>query len=167
MGYQQFEKKLEACLSSTAVKTKFAAHTARGRDIVAKESAMLGQLQESATSKRNEQAITRKENKSGSICGTPNYIAPEVLHTRGHSTASEVWSVGCMSYALLCGAPPFETESVNSTYARITQGFFNVPPHLSTMSSEFIQGALVLQPNLRASVRSQLSHPFLAGLEGG
>merc|ERR1712240_350796 len=51
----------EACLSSTAVKTKFAAHTARGRDIVAKESAMLGQLQESATSKRNEQAITRKE----------------------------------------------------------------------------------------------------------
>ena len=68
-----------------------------------------------------------------------------------------------MSYALLCGAPPFETESVNSTYARITQGFFNLPPHLSTMSSEFIQGALVLQPDLRASVRSQLSHPFLAG----
>jgi len=61
LEYQQFEKKLEACLSSTAVKTKFAAHTARGRDIVAKESAMLGQLQESATSKRNEQAITRKE----------------------------------------------------------------------------------------------------------
>jgi len=53
LEYQQFEKKLEACLSSTAVKTKFAAHTARGRDIVAKESAMLGQLQESATSKRN------------------------------------------------------------------------------------------------------------------
>jgi len=104
-----------------------------------------------------------EENKSGSICGTPNYIAPEVLHKRGHSTASEVWSVGCMSYALLCGAPPFETESVNSTYARITQGFFNLPPHLSTMSSEFIQGALVLQPDLRASVRSQLSHPFLAG----
>merc|ERR1719282_1805886 len=61
LEYQQFEKKVEACLSSTAVKTKFAAHTARGRDIVAKESAMLGQLQESATSKRNEQAITRKE----------------------------------------------------------------------------------------------------------
>ena len=44
LEYQQFEKKLEACLSSTAVKTKFAAHTARGRDIVAKESAMLGQV---------------------------------------------------------------------------------------------------------------------------
>ena len=76
LEYQQFEKKLEACLSSTAVKTKFAAHTARGRDIVVREGAMLGQvrqsftfsifdlklqLQESATAKRNEEAITRKE----------------------------------------------------------------------------------------------------------
>ena len=68
-----------------------------------------------------------------------------------------------MSYALLCGAPPFETVSVNSTYARITQGFFNLPPHLSTVSSEFIQRALTLQPDLRASVHSQLSHSFLAG----
>ena len=44
LEYQQFEKKLEACLSSTAVKTKFAAHTARGRDIVVREGAMLGQV---------------------------------------------------------------------------------------------------------------------------
>ena len=71
--------------------------------------------------------------------------------------------MGCMSYALLCGAPPFETESVNSTYARITQGVFNLPPHLSAVSSEFIQAVLVLQPGLRATVRSLLSHPFLSG----
>ena len=44
LEYQQFEKKLEACLSSTAVKTKFAAHTARGKDIVVREGAMLGQV---------------------------------------------------------------------------------------------------------------------------
>ena len=44
LEYQTFEKKLEACLSSTAVKTKFAAHTARGRDIVVREGAMLGQV---------------------------------------------------------------------------------------------------------------------------
>lgn len=108
-------------------------------------------------------ACIMEENKSGSVCGTPNYIAPEVLHKQGHSTASEVWSVGCMSYALLCGAPPFETESVNSTYARITKGVFNLPPHLSAVSSEFIQAALVLQPGLRATVHSLLSHSFLSG----
>ena len=47
LEYQQFEKKLEACLSSTAVKTKFAAHTARGKDIVVREGAMLGQVRRS------------------------------------------------------------------------------------------------------------------------
>ena len=80
-----------------------------------------------------------------------------------HPLLLQVWSVGCMSYALLCGAPPFETESVNSTYARITQGVFNLPPHLSPVSSDFIQAALVLQPGLRATVCSLLSHPFLSG----
>ena len=50
LEYQQFEKKLEACLSSTAVKTKFAAHTARGRDIVVREGAMLGQVKPSPLS---------------------------------------------------------------------------------------------------------------------
>jgi len=108
-------------------------------------------------------ACTMEENKSSSVCGTPNYIAPEVLHKQGHSTASEVWSVGCMTYALLCGAPPFETESVNSTYARITQGVFNLPPHLSAVSADFILAALILQPDLRATVRSLLSHSFFSG----
>jgi len=48
LEYQQFEKKLEHCLSSTAVKTKFAAHTARGRDIVQQEGGMVGSLQDAA-----------------------------------------------------------------------------------------------------------------------
>ena len=45
LEYQQFEKKLEHCLSSTAVRTKFASHTSRGRDIVTREVNMIGQVQ--------------------------------------------------------------------------------------------------------------------------
>jgi len=61
LEYQQFEKKLEHCLSSTAVKTKFAAHTARGRDIVVKEGKMMGMVQDTAVTKRNEEANNKKE----------------------------------------------------------------------------------------------------------
>jgi len=61
LEYQQFEKQLESCLSSTAVRTKFAAHTARGRDIVVREGAMLGQVQEAAAARRSQEATTRKE----------------------------------------------------------------------------------------------------------
>merc|ERR1712142_112626 len=61
LEYQQFEKKLEHCLSSTAVRTKFAAHTARGRDIVVKEGHMIGMVQDTATSRKNQEANNRKE----------------------------------------------------------------------------------------------------------
>jgi len=61
LEYQQFEKKLEHCLSSTAVKTKFATHTARGRDIVSQEGQMMGQMQEEAARLRNKEANNRKE----------------------------------------------------------------------------------------------------------
>jgi len=61
LEYQQFEKKLEHCLSSTAVRTKFAAHTARGRDIVVKEGSMIGMVQDTATMRKNQEANNRKE----------------------------------------------------------------------------------------------------------
>ena len=48
------------------------------------------------------------ENKP-SLCGTPNYVSPEIIERKGHSIASEVWSIGCIVYALLCGKPPFDS----------------------------------------------------------
>jgi len=61
LEYQKFAMKLEHCLSSTAVSTKFAAHTARGRDIIGKEGAMLGTLQEEAARRRNIAGEGKKE----------------------------------------------------------------------------------------------------------
>ena len=46
------------------------------------------------------------------LCGTPNYIAPEVLEKRGHSFEVDIWAIGCILYTLLFGKPPFETESL-------------------------------------------------------
>lgn len=45
------------------------------------------------------------------VCGTPNYIAPEVISTtsNGHSFEVDIWALGIIMYALLCGKPPFET----------------------------------------------------------
>ena len=41
------------------------------------------------------------------ICGTPNYIAPEILEEEGHSYESDIWSLGVIIYTLLYGTPPF------------------------------------------------------------
>lgn len=63
------------------------------------------------------------------ICGTPNYIAPEVLMGKhsGHSYEVDIWSIGVMLYALLIGKPPFQAKDVNTIYERIKQRNFAYP----------------------------------------
>jgi len=95
-------------------------------------------------------ATSFSDNQPGSLCGTPNYIAPEVLAKAGHSISSEVWSIGCMVYALLCGTPPFETESVTSTYQLISNCDYKIPSHLSLLAVQFIQSMLTLEPSMRS-----------------
>ena len=55
------------------------------------------------------------------ICGTPNYIAPEILEGKGHSYEVDIWSMGAILFALLYGRPPFETSDVKKTYKRIKE----------------------------------------------
>lgn len=70
------------------------------------------------------------------ICGTPNYIAPEILSGKnGHSYEVDVWSIGVIIYTLLIGKPPFETKDVKTTYKRIRMNAYSFPDHV-TISKE-------------------------------
>jgi len=60
------------------------------------------------------------DEKRFTLCGTPNYLAPEVLEgLDGHSFEVDVWALGIIIYALLVGKPPYEGSNVHSTYKRI------------------------------------------------
>ena len=88
--------------------------------------------------------LAHKREKKFTVCGTPNYIAPEVLagsQGPGHNAASDIWSLGVIIYALLCGEPPFQTESVEATYNRIRKTDFRFPDDrqcLKVLSSEHL-----------------------------
>lgn len=65
------------------------------------------------------------------VCGTPNYIAPEILENKsGHSYEVDIWSFGVVLYTLLIGKPPFETSDVKSTYKRIKLNLFTFPENV-------------------------------------
>eukprot|EP01017_Pseudomicrothorax_dubius_P045733 TRINITY_DN794_c0_g1_i1.p1 TRINITY_DN794_c0_g1~~TRINITY_DN794_c0_g1_i1.p1 ORF type:complete len:643 (-),score=160.85 TRINITY_DN794_c0_g1_i1:66-1994(-) len=102
--------------------------------------------------------------KKRTICGTPNYIAPEILEGKnGHSYEVDIWSLGVILYALLIGKPPFETPDVKTTYKKIRMNSYSFPEHvpISDAAKSLIQKILVLDPTQRPTLDEILEHPFL------
>ena len=97
------------------------------------------------------------------VCGTPNYIAPEILEGKtGHSYEVDVWSLGVIMYTLIIGKPPFETNNVKETYKRIKMGNYSFPENavISEPAKDLIQSILVLDPQKRPKLDEILKHDF-------
>jgi len=95
------------------------------------------------------------------LCGTPNYIAPEVLGKKGHSYEVDVWSLGCILYTLLVGKPPFETQTLKDTYNRIKKNEYHIPSRVGPLAKNLIQKLLQHEPNRRPSVAQILQDDFM------
>ena len=89
------------------------------------------------------------------ICGTPNYIAPEVLDGKnGHSYEVDIWSLGVIIYTLIIGKPPFETKDVKTTYDRIRKNNYHFPDHvaISEQARDLVTWILNSRPDNRPSL---------------
>ncbi|XP_033342268.1 serine/threonine-protein kinase polo [Megalopta genalis] len=94
------------------------------------------------------------------VCGTPNYIAPEILTKSGHSYEVDIWSIGCIMYTLLVGKPPFETSSLRETYARIKQVQYKIPSHINSTAMVMITNMLQGNPTKRPSIGKLMKDQF-------
>lgn len=102
-----------------------------------------------------------------SACGTPGYVAPEVLRndSSGYGKEVDMWSIGVILYILICGFPPFYDEDNGKLFMSIQKGEFDYPsPYWDSVSPEvidLIDKLLVLDPGLRLTAAQLLEHPWL------
>ncbi|XP_057167401.1 inactive serine/threonine-protein kinase PLK5 isoform X3 [Ursus arctos] len=94
------------------------------------------------------------------LCGTPNFLAPEVISRNGHSCQSDVWALGCVMYTVLTGAPPFTVAPLSEMYRNIRDGRYPEPAHLSPSARRLIARLLAPNPAERPSLDQLLQDDF-------
>jgi len=103
-------------------------------------------------------------------CGTPDYAAPEVLTgEQSYEKSVDLWSVGVITYVLLCGYPPFYATTQPALFEKIIKANYSFPEpewaYVSDTAKDFIRNLLVLDPKKRMTAEECLEHPFLEGRE--
>ncbi|XP_026876355.1 calcium/calmodulin-dependent protein kinase type 1D [Electrophorus electricus] len=100
-------------------------------------------------------------------CGTPGYVAPEVLAQKPYSKAVDCWSIGVIAYILLCGYPPFYDENDSKLFEQILKADyeFDAPywDDISDSAKDFISSLMEKDPAKRYSCEQALCHAWIAG----
>ena len=106
--------------------------------------------------------LEKRNRETDIICGTPNYIAPEILSGGGYSFEVDIWSLGVLIYTLIIGAPPFETKDINLTYKKIKKVEYIFPEDvsISNEAKHLISIILVADPHKRPALDEILEHNF-------
>lgn len=95
------------------------------------------------------------------LCGTLDYLSPEMIDRKPHSYAVDIWSLGVLCYELLVGLPPFDSEEVKQTCNKIRGVHINYPGFVSENAKDLIGKLLVINPEQRLSLSKVLQHSWI------
>ncbi|KAI4891750.1 hypothetical protein NFI96_030068 [Prochilodus magdalenae] len=108
------------------------------------------------------------------LCGTPEYLAPEMVGGRPYNSAVDMWALGVISYILLSGSMPFDQRSRPRLFKAIVRGSYSFHGEqvkycrefkpwsfVSNQAKDFIERLLVLNPEQRMTAEQALKHPWL------
>ncbi|KAJ5072001.1 serine/threonine-protein kinase ial-related [Anaeramoeba ignava] len=106
-------------------------------------------------------SVHAPSNRRKTLCGTLDYLPPEMIEAKDHDEKVDIWSLGVLIYEFLVGSPPFEATGNHETYRRITNVLYQFPDHVSPLARDLISKLLIKNPKDRLPLHDLLKHPWI------